>query len=177
MEKTDMDIGIDMVHAHIVYPDETKYIGLIPYDYMYIILDVLSKDGKYEVFATEDGGKVVGHLAQNNTQGERIMTGQYFLYKVVNGKDQVCIFDIREDEDGTPYGFIVTMESDKPIRKGMPETIRYMRQAWKDYKKTGWKDTATCHCGKEYDAGWYTYIGQCHSCETQDELEAQHEWV
>lgn len=59
-----MDIGIHMVHAHVVYPNETKYIGAIPYNHMYTILDALSRDGAYEVFATEDGGKVVGHLTQ-----------------------------------------------------------------------------------------------------------------
>ena len=56
------DIGIPMVWAHVVIPEETVCIGRVPESCMYQILDSLSQDGKYEVFATEDGGKVVGHL-------------------------------------------------------------------------------------------------------------------
>jgi hypothetical protein len=105
------------------------------------------------------------------------MVGQYFLYrKNFNDKDVIRIFDIREDEDGVQYGRIITMYPDgRPTHEGMPETIGYMRDAWKKSIRNGWLDKATCKCGQEYDAGWYVHIGQCPTCEAQDELEAQYE--
>ena len=56
------DLGIDVVCAFIVKEEETVEFGWIPRDSMYQMLDVLSDDGKYDVFATEDGGKVVDYL-------------------------------------------------------------------------------------------------------------------
>jgi len=57
------DLGIDLVCAFVVMPGETVEFGWIPRRSMYCVLHALSQEGRYEVFATEDGGKVVGHLA------------------------------------------------------------------------------------------------------------------
>ena len=56
---------MDLVHAWIVKWDETSYVGLIPLSSMYTYLDRLSEFGKYEVFATDENGEVIGHLHAN----------------------------------------------------------------------------------------------------------------
>lgn len=57
------DIGIELVSCWIIVPGELCHeVADIPRQCMYQVMDILSQDGKYEVFATEDGGKVVGQL-------------------------------------------------------------------------------------------------------------------
>jgi len=56
------NLGIELVCVFIVKEEETVEFGWVPEDCMYQVLDAISEDGKYDVFATKNGGRVVDYL-------------------------------------------------------------------------------------------------------------------
>jgi hypothetical protein len=110
-----------------------------------------------------------GITIYNNNKEKKM--SQHFLYKHVR-KDALWfkIFEISEVGDSK----LLSMYPGQPTRTYCG-SIEQMRDLWTASKRAGWKDKAKCACGNEMDAGWYIHIGQCQTCECQDELEIQHE--